>query len=121
MSYSRNAPLGELPEESVATHVSASVSMAVQLWSCKEQSPALFALLHALVNLSSHFVSLAGSADVPFFCALEMTLALHATFLPAALVTPESHFDCASAVPPTISDNTAATTAARILSLLPTK
>src|SRR5262245_46086306 len=118
--YSRNAPLGDAAEI-VATHESTSPSMAVQVCVCAVQSAAFFALLHALVNLSSHFMSLAGSALVPFFCAFEMTLALHATFLPAALVTPESHLDCASAFPPTISDNTAAITAARIFISFRTK
>ena len=52
--YSRNAPLGE-PTQWSATKVSTSPSLSVHDFVCTEQSPALWALLHADENLLVHF------------------------------------------------------------------
>src|SRR5262245_47002499 len=60
------------------------------------QSPFVCAFAQALVNLSVHFWSLALPGTPPVDCALAMTPALHATFLPSALVMPASHFDAAA-------------------------
>src|SRR5205085_11496755 len=96
--YSRNAALGDALADTA--QASASVSAAVHPAGdddCARQSPLVCAFAQALVNLSVHFWSLAASGVVPVDCALAITPALHAIFLPSALVMPPSHFDGAAA------------------------
>src|SRR5437773_1850318 len=101
--------------------MSTVVSKPGQLPLCTMQSPAPAALVHALVNFASHFVSFAGSGGRPFENPLAITPHLQATFLPIAFVTPPSHFEAASALPaaPVRKSTATAIDSLRMFSILP--
>src|SRR6266704_3690324 len=107
----------------MATKSSTVISKPSQFggFPCTLQSPALAALVHDLVNFATHFASFAPSGATPLEYPLAITPHLQATFLPIAFVTPPSHFEPASALPPAPSKKSTATAidSLRMFSILP--
>jgi hypothetical protein len=77
------------------------------------------ALVHALLKpfwQARTFFALGGT---PLDCPLAIAPVMHCTFFPAALVTPESHFDPAADAPLPQSNHTILTTNVAVLTIFP--
>jgi len=60
---------------------------------------------HLPAKVASQLLSLLVLAELPSFCAAAKVFNLHRTFRASALVTRASHFDCAQATLPSVSEN----------------